>query len=336
MDTELVVPVAAPMRAPPNRSVTGRSSLDVAVRALYLPSVLLGLATLALVSRGLVVLGRTGGLASALLTGENQLAGPVVVGVVLLVAVCERVSPAVRRPLTARGQLHDACYLLAFAAVVVPFVTILGYGVSSALTTWAPWLVLRAGALPAWLAVGAALVLMDGCNWLVHLGDHKLAPLWRVHAVHHSQEELSVLTTFRTHPLAHTTSSLLATVPVVALTGQHPVTPVLITGYLVLGALPHANLRWSYGPLGALFVSPAYHRLHHRVEGPDDVNLAIVLPLFDVLAGRAVFPARRAEPCATGIAGRPLRVEQSSGHYRPLALLADQLVEPFRAPRRQT
>jgi sterol desaturase/sphingolipid hydroxylase (fatty acid hydroxylase superfamily) len=150
-----------------------------------------------------------------------------------------------------------------------------------------------------------------------------------VHAVHHSQEELSVLTTFRTHPLVHTASFAAATVPVFALTGDHPMAPVLITIYLCLGALPHANIPWTFGPLGKVFVSPAYHRIHHAIDGPNDVNLGIVLTVWDVLARRAVFPQRGAAPCRTGLAGRPLLVEQGGTRLRPVRVIAEQLLEPF-------
>jgi sterol desaturase/sphingolipid hydroxylase (fatty acid hydroxylase superfamily) len=293
---------------------------------------LLALATLA---RGVLVLAREHRLLPALAGGQHELAGPVVLGVVAAVVACERLAPAVRRPLRARGQVQDACYLVVFALVVVPFSTLLGYGADSVLTTWTPWLMLRSTAgLPGWFAVGIALVLMDGCNWLVHLADHKVGALWRVHALHHSQEELSVLTTFRSHPLEHTVSTFGATLPVVVLAGYHPVTPLLITGYLLLGTLPHANVAWRFGPLDRLVVSPAYHRVHHRLEGRQDVNLGIVLSLWDVLAGRAVLPSRGTAPCATGLPGRPLPVEQSLRSYRPVGLLCRQLAEPFTLPGR--
>ena len=44
---------------------------------------------------------------------------------------------------------------------------------------------------------------MDGCNWFVHLANHRVRMLWRFHELHHSQEDMSVLTVFRTHPLIH-------------------------------------------------------------------------------------------------------------------------------------
>src|SRR5271155_2365733 len=96
---------------------------------------------------------------------------------------------------------------------------------------------------------------MDGANWLAHYADHRLDPLWRFHALHHSQEELSVLTSFRAHPLMHTTGFLLATVPVVALMPARPIAPVVITIYVCIGTLQHANLRWTFGGVGRGAVS---------------------------------------------------------------------------------
>ncbi len=153
-----------------------------------------------------------------------------------------------------------------------------------------------------------------------------------MHALHHSQEELSVLTSFRAHPLMHTTGFVLATVPVLLLTGAHPLAPVLTTGYVCLGTLPHTNVSWSYGPLGRVLVSPAYHRQHHAIGGQQEANLGVVLTVWDVVAGRAHFPVRGGAPCATGLAGRPVLVEQACGeaeHPAPVRLLARQLAQPF-------
>jgi sterol desaturase/sphingolipid hydroxylase (fatty acid hydroxylase superfamily) len=170
---------------------------------------------------------------------------------------------------------------------------------------------------------------MDGANWLAHYADHRLDPLWRFHALHHSQEELSVLTSFRAHPLMHTTGFILATIPVVVLMPTRAIAPVLITAYVCVGTLQHANLRWTFGPVGRVIVSPAYHRLHHATDN-QAVNLGVVLTIWDVLAGYARFPARRAPVGRTGLDGRPVPVEQAARPQPALLLLAHQLAEPFR------
>lgn len=299
-------------------------------RGLYVPSFALASATVWLVWLGASTLAHDGQLGSTTSAARVQLVGPAVIAFVAFVLACERIWPAERRNLLARGHLLDACYLVLFAVAIVPLTSLLGFASAVVLHEHAAWLDAGwAASWPRWLVVAVALVAMDGCNWLTHWADHRFTALWRVHAVHHSQEELSVLTTFRTHPLVHTLSFAVATLPVFALTGDHPMAPVLITAYLCLGALPHANVRWTFGPLGRIFVSPAYHRIHHKIDGPNDVNLGIVLAVWDVLARRAVFPERGAEPCRTGLGGRPLVVEQAGLRLRPVRVIGGQLLEPF-------
>ena len=106
------------------------------------------------------------------------------------------------------------------------------------LSSHAHWAELRPAAhWPGWLLIPLTIVAMDGANWLAHYADHRLGALWRFHAMHHSQEELSVLTSFRTHSLMHTTGFLLATIPVVILMPDRPIAPVLITSCMCIGTL---------------------------------------------------------------------------------------------------
>src|SRR5580658_1780174 len=77
--------------------------------------------------RGWNALGQTG-VARSLNAGRFELAGPVVLGFVLAVCVIERIRPAERRPLLARGHRLDLCYLLLYTLVVVPLIVLLGSG----------------------------------------------------------------------------------------------------------------------------------------------------------------------------------------------------------------
>jgi sterol desaturase/sphingolipid hydroxylase (fatty acid hydroxylase superfamily) len=217
------------------------------------------------------------------------------------------------------------------AIVVIPLMTLLSVGAAALISGHAHWIELQATAhWPGWLLVPVTIVAMDAANWLAHYADHRLDPLWRFHALHHSQEELSVLTSFRAHPLMHTTGFILATIPVVALMPGRPIAPVLITIYVCIGTLQHANIRWTFGPLGRVIVSPAYHRLHHAPD-TQDTNLGVVLTIWDVLAGRARFPSRAGAVGRTGLDGRPVPVEQDGSAGPALLLLAGQLIEPFQA-----
>ncbi len=273
------------------------------------------------------------GLGATLSAGWAQLVAPGFVVLVLAAVACERLWPAERRPFLARGHVQDATYFLLYILAIAPFMTLLSVGSAVLLRGHASWL--QAGwtaQWPRWTVVVVTLVAMDLCNWLAHWGDHRIGAFWRIHALHHSQEELSVLTSFRAHPLMHTNGFLLATVPVLLITGAHPLAPVLITVYVCLGTLPHTNVRWSYGPLGRVLVSPSYHRKHHAVEGRQEANLGVVLTVWDVLVGMARFPTRGEVPCRTGLTDRRVLVEQADGAGGPIAparRMARQLAQPF-------
>jgi sterol desaturase/sphingolipid hydroxylase (fatty acid hydroxylase superfamily) len=184
--------------------------------------------------------------------------------------------------------------------------------------------------VPRWCFIGLAVLGIDAVDWLAHLSNHRITALWRLHAVHHSQEELSILTTYRAHPLVHV-SFLLSAIPILAVAANTTTPAVVLTAYACLGALPHANVRWTYGWAGRIFISPAYHRIHHSATGRLDINLGTVFAIWDALSRRAVFPAATADQAAiaTGLAGRPVPVEQSGRRLRLGRTMARQLAEPF-------
>ena len=69
---------------------------------------------------------------------------------------------------------------------------------------------------------------------------------------------------------------------------------------------------------------PAYHRLHHARED-QQVNLGVVLTIWDVLDGCARFPSRTDAAGVTGLAGRPVPVEQNAVPPGPLLLASHAL-----------
>ena len=302
-------------------------------RRLYLPTVAVAGLAAWLGWRGWTELAESGP-AHSIRAGQFELAGPAVLGFVLAVFLIEQVRPAERRPLLARGHLLDMGYLLVYALVVVPVIVLIGAGFSATLGRVAPWLVLpHIAAVPSWCFIALAVLAIDGLDWLAHLGNHRVNSLWRLHAVHHSQEELSILTTFRAHPLVHV-SFLITAVPVLALASNAATPAAIFTAYACLGALPHANVRWTYGKAGAILISPAYHRIHHRAVGRLDINLGTVFTIWDVLSRRAVFPGAPAAGKAaapTGLSGRPVPVEQSGDRPRFARTFMIQWAEPFTA-----
>jgi sterol desaturase/sphingolipid hydroxylase (fatty acid hydroxylase superfamily) len=264
------------------------------------------------------------------------LIGPAVLALVGVALVAERRWPAVARPAGAVGHRHDARYLALYVAVAIPAVTLIGAGAATV------WQRLDGGftlhpfaGLPRWVLVGVVLVLIDLANWTSHLSNHRVDTFWRFHALHHSQEEMSILTSFRAHPLVHTSFQLTA-VPLLVLGTGGAVPATVLVAYVLLSTMPHANVNWGFGPLRYVIVSPAYHRLHHDRDDRRGVNLGTVLVLWDVLAGLAVFPAagsRSSAPVATGLVGRPLAVEQEAGGAGALRMMGRQLWSPMKGSR---
>jgi sterol desaturase/sphingolipid hydroxylase (fatty acid hydroxylase superfamily) len=308
----------------------GRSS--VLSRRLYLPTAVIAALAAWLGWRGWSQLSEFG-VARSVNAGRFELAGPAVLGFVLAVFLIEQARPAVRRPLLARGHLVDLAYLLAYALVVVPLIVLIGAGFAGELARLAPWLAIpRLPGVPQWCFIALGVLAIDFVDWLAHLGNHRITSLWRLHAVHHSQEELSILTTFRAHPLVHV-SFLISAIPILVISSNATTPAAILTVYACLGALPHANVRWTYGRLGKVFISPAYHRIHHQASGRIDINLGTVFAAWDVLSRRAVFPAPGEPACVTGLTGRPVPVEQDETGPGLARIFLTQWAEPFAAVR---
>jgi hypothetical protein len=85
--------------------------------------------------------------------------------------------------------------------------------------------------------------------------------------------------------------------PVLAVTVSTTTPAVVLTAYACLGALPHANVRWTYGKLGRIFISPAYHRpdppapVGHRLPERRDARRAVITRHVLVVLGAAALMA---------------------------------------------
>jgi sterol desaturase/sphingolipid hydroxylase (fatty acid hydroxylase superfamily) len=256
--------------------------------------------------------------------------GPMTVVILAAILVVERIRPAQRRSRIARGYRQDALYTILNMTLVVPLVVALSLSFTEVAQRNLPWIVVpRLEFVPRWVVITLIFVAMDGCNWLAHLANHRIRMLWRFHELHHSQEDMSVLTVFRTHPLIHV-SYLIALVPGVVLLANGVVPTALLVAYAGFVAFEHSNTNLGFGPLGRIFVSPNYHRIHHKLDGPQDVNLGFALTIWDQLFHCAVFPTEQTIRTDTGLPGRPLVVEQAGERPRHLSVLVAQLWGPFR------
>lgn len=155
--------------------------------------------------------------------------------------------------------------------------------------------------IPFALQVLLALALIDVTAYWRHRFEHT-SFMWRFHATHHADEALNWFSVKRKHPVGKLFEVMIDIVP--ALMIGSPLIVImaaqLIRGWW--GYLIHADVPWTLGPLGAVLVSPAAHRLHHiRDETLMGSNYGNTLTLWDRAFGTWTDPAPHVG-CATGIA----------------------------------
>ncbi|WP_202910070.1 sterol desaturase family protein [Tabrizicola thermarum] len=147
--------------------------------------------------------------------------------------------------------------------------------------------------LPALPVMLLGIFIGDFTGYWRHRLEHTRL-LWPSHAVHHSDTEMTWLTLERFHPINRITSFVIdtAVLLVLGLPTEAVIANNLVRHYY--GYLIHADLPWTYGPLGWIFVSPAMHRWHHAADpAAFDTNYATVFSIFDRAFGTFRVPG----PC---------------------------------------
>ena len=142
------------------------------------------------------------------------------------------------------------------------------------------------------------LVVFDFVDYWIHRGQHGFNWWWSLHALHHSQRQMTMWSDNRNHLLDSVITDVIFVV-VAILIGVGPSQFVaLVAVTQLLESLQHANLRWSWGRVGSrLLVSPSFHRRHHAValghepgstvRDPYGENFGVLFPWWDMLFGSA-------------------------------------------------
>ncbi len=137
------------------------------------------------------------------------------------------------------------------------------------------------------------LVALDFLDYWIHRGQHRLGWWWALHAVHHSQRQMTFWSDNRNHLVDDLIRDALVAA-VAILVGVPPEQFLLLTvASRALQSVQHGNVRWRWGGiLERLVVSPSFHRLHHAIgyghEGPArGCNFGVLLPVWDIAFGTA-------------------------------------------------
>ena len=170
---------------------------------------------------------------------------------------------------------------------------------------------------PVWLQVLELMLLADLVQYWVHRTFHRLPWLWRFHAIHHSIREMDWLAGSRLHLGDVVVTRALVVLPAFVLGFAEPALYAWLVIIALHGVLNHVNLRFRFGLLERLLVTPRFHHWHHAVSPPDR-NFAVHFPWLDRLFGTHYLPDNR-WPEELGIQGHPV----PSG-------FAGQLVYPLR------
>jgi sterol desaturase/sphingolipid hydroxylase (fatty acid hydroxylase superfamily) len=149
----------------------------------------------------------------------------------------------------------------------------------------------------ALVSLAIYLVIFDLVEYLYHRAQHNVEWMWALHAVHHSQRQMTMWSDNRNHLLDDILHDVVIVV-VSQLIGVAPAQFVAIVAILQLvESFSHANLRLYFGRLGErLIVSPRFHREHHgiayeatptgKVVGN---NYAVIFPIWDIVFRTARF-----------------------------------------------
>jgi sterol desaturase/sphingolipid hydroxylase (fatty acid hydroxylase superfamily) len=192
--------------------------------------------------------------------------------------------------------------MVCIAIALLPFYLLMGRSLDwqSIITGYGPishW--------PIWAQGLIAVIVGDFIGYWTHRLHHTRY-LWDVHAVHHSSDVMDWLSAVRVHPINDVVSRVCQAFPLLLL-GFSPLSVEAYTPFLsAYVALIHANVRWTYGPIGYLFASPAFHRWHHTVEKEGEgKNFAGIFSIYDWIFGTFHLPQNQ-QPKNFGLIDQPM------------------------------
>jgi sterol desaturase/sphingolipid hydroxylase (fatty acid hydroxylase superfamily) len=144
--------------------------------------------------------------------------------------------------------------------------------------------------LPVTVQVLAIVFLVDLVQYFVHRAFHTIPVLWRFHAIHHSSEELDWIAGSRLHLVDAITVRAITFIPIHALGFSRTAVGIYLVCVSFHAVFIHANVRFRFGALEQLIVTPRFHHWHHA-RTPIDKNFAVHFPWLDRVFGTFHFPA---------------------------------------------
>lgn len=120
--------------------------------------------------------------------------------------------------------------------------------------------------LSGWVVLVLGVILLDFAIWVQHVMFHRIPVLWRLHRMHHADQDVDLTTGLRFHPI-EILLSMLIKAGIILLLGV-PAIAVLIFEILLntTSMFNHSNVKMPLGLdrwLRLIVVTPDMHRVHH-------------------------------------------------------------------------
>jgi sterol desaturase/sphingolipid hydroxylase (fatty acid hydroxylase superfamily) len=214
-----------------------------------------------------------------------------IIGSLLILWVIEGAIPLLTLKYK-KTKLKHAAVNLTFT--VIHLIIHTGFGLL--IVKLSDWAVAKQFGLVYWLNASvifiiiiSALVLDLFGGWLSHMIEHKVPLFWRMHIIHHADNNVDVTSGLRHHPLESVWRGLFFLMAII-ICGA-PIYAVMIyqTVLTVFVAFTHANISlpvWLDKGLSYVLVSPNMHKVHHHWKQPyTDSNYGAVFSIWDRLFG---------------------------------------------------
>ena len=149
-------------------------------------------------------------------------------------------------------------------------------------------------AWPIWIQAILMVLAVDFMRYWLHRAAHERDTLWRLHAVHHSVEQLYWLNTARFHPIEKALQMMLDSVPFLLMAVDARVLSLYYLAYASNGFFQHCNIALRYGVLNYIVGSAETHRWHHSREPREaNANYGNTVIVWDLLFGTWFLPPGR-------------------------------------------
>ncbi len=144
----------------------------------------------------------------------------------------------------------------------------------------------------------AYIFVSDFLFYWYHRAQHRWPILWRVHELHHSDSEMNITTSLRTHWLDKLILQCIVTLPTLFILGYDI---RALYWWAILGnaweMFTHANVNFFVHPIATVICNPSIHRMHHsRLPQHHHCNFAQYFTCIDMVFGTYIEPRRDAIP----------------------------------------